>query len=222
MPCSPLPFDATSSACSTASASRTIPPRPREIAVVVALRDGIPLRDALDRLGVDTAPLDLPPPPEAVPFAHAAPGRAFSWRGHVWTRVTLDEALTATPERRDHPRVVAAYLASTQRGRPATAFRWASGEEVKDPTCIVERVEADEPVTPTDAVGPPLVQSPDLAAWISTVDRWPELGRTVTVDTPTGAITARLLLTDESAGGAAWHMTNGDHLDLDEVSRWHP
>lgn len=32
-----------------------------------ALRGGVPLRDAPERLGVDTAPLDLPRPPEVLP-----------------------------------------------------------------------------------------------------------------------------------------------------------
>lgn len=194
---------------------------PREIAVVLALRDGIPLRDALERLGVDTAPLDLPPPPEAVPFARIAPGQAFTWRDQVWTRAALHQALAATPERRDHPRVVAAYLASTQRGRPATAFRWASGEPPPGPTCIAERVEADEPVTPAIPATLPAVAL-SRHAWISMADRSPDLGRAVTVDAPSGPVTARLLLADESAGGAAWHTASGDHLDFDEVSRWRP
>ena len=145
---------------------------PSEIAVVLALRDGIPLRDALERLGVDTAPLDLPPPPEAIPFERIAPGCAFTWQDHTWTRATLDGALAATPERHDHPRVVAAYLASTQRGRPATAFRWASGEETPEPTCIAERVEADESVTPTASEASPVVSLPQ-PTWISMAGRVP-------------------------------------------------
>lgn len=194
---------------------------PREIAVVLALRDGILLRDALERLGIDTAPLDLPPPPEAVPFARIAPGQAFTWRDQVWTRATLDGALAATPERRDHPRVVAAYLASTQRGRPATAFRWASGEEPPGLTCIAERVEADDPVTPATPATLPAV-APSRHAWISMADQSPDLGHAVTVDAPSGPIRARLFLADESAGGAAWHTASGARLDIDEVSRWRP
>ena len=194
---------------------------PREIAVVLALRDGIPLRDALERLGVDTAPLDLPPPPEAVPFERIPPGCAFTWQDHTWTRATLDEALAATPERRGHPRVVAAYLASTQRGRPATAFRWTSGKETPEPTCIAERVEADESVTPTASATSPIVSLPQ-PKWIAMADQSPDLGRPVTVDAPSGPITARLLLDDEVSGGAAWQTVNGYHLDLDEVSRWQP
>ena len=188
---------------------------------MIALRDGIPLRDALERLGVDTAPLDLPPPPEAVPFSRIAPRQAFAWEGHVWTRGALHHALDATPDRNDHPRVVAAYLAATQRGRAATAFRWASGEETPEPTCIAERVEADESVTPTAPAASPVVSLPH-PAWISLVDQTPDLGRAVTVDAPSGPITARLLLDDEVSGGAAWKTTGGDHLDLDEVARWHP
>ncbi|OZC02434.1 hypothetical protein BSZ36_05245, partial [Rubricoccus marinus] len=189
---------------------------PREIAVVLALRDGIPLRDALERLGVDTAPLDLPPPPEARPFAHVGPGCAFTWQDHVWTRATLDQALTATPDRRAHPRVLAAYLAATQRGLPATAFRWASGE-----TCVAERVDPDVLVYPAEPAGSP---SPVLApeAWVQTADRFPELGRSVTIDTDAGPLAARLLLSDEASGGAAWHTARGEHLDVDEVSRWRP
>ena len=195
------------------------PDAPREIAVVVALRDGIPLRDALERLGVDTAPLDLPPPPEAVPFAHVAPGRAFSWQDHVWTRATIDRALAATPDRSAHALVVAAYLAAVQRGQPATAFRWASGEEAPEPTCIAERVENDALVTPTAHATSPFV-SPLRPAWISMADQLPDLGRAVTVDTPAGQIAARLLLDDEATGGASWHTASGEHVDLDEVLRW--
>ena len=189
------------------------PDAPREIAVVLALRDGISLRDAIERLGIDTAPLDLPPPPEAVPFAGIAPGDAFSWQDHVWTRATLDQALTATPDRLLHPRVVAAYLAATQRRQPATAFRWASGA-----TCVAERVEADERVTPT--ASPAVLPLP--TAWISIADQSPGLARTVTVDTPAGPVEARLLLADEAPGGAVWHTANGEYLDHDEVSRWRP
>ena len=197
------------------------PGAPREIAVVVALRDGIPLRDALERLGVDTAPLDLPPPPEAVPFAHVAPGRAFSWRDHVWTRATLDRALAATPDRSAHALVVTAYLAAVQRGQPATAFRWASGEEAPEPSCIAERVEADESVTPAASATSPVVAIP-RHAWTSIADQSPDFGRAVTVDTPAGPVMARLLLADEAASGAIWHTTAGDRLDIDEVSRWRP
>ena len=188
---------------------------------MVALRDGIPLRDALERLGIDTAPLDLPPPPEAVPFSRIAPGQAFAWKGHVWTRGALHHALDATPDRNDPPRVVAAYLAATQCGQAATAFRWASGEEDPGPTCIAERVEADESVTPTTPATSPHVSSPQ-SAWISMADQSPDLGRAVTVDAPSGPIRARLLLADESSGGAVWQTASGDHLDLDEVSRWQP
>ena len=197
------------------------PDAPREIAVVVALRDGIPLRDALERLGVDTAPLDLPPPPEAVPFAHVAPGRAFSWQDHVWTRATMDRALASTPDRSAHALVVTAYLAAVQRGRPATAFRWASGEEVPEPTCIAERIEADESVM-LSAPATYQVVLPPRPAWISMADRSPDLGRSVTIDAPFGPVAARLLLDDQASGGSAWHTASGDRLDLDEVSRWHP
>ena len=197
------------------------PGAPREIAVVVALRDGVPLRDALERLGIDTAPLDLPPPPDAVPFAQVAPGTPFAWQGHVWTRATLDQALTATPERHDHPRVVAAYLAATQRGRAATAFRWAADL----PACVADRVELDDPVYPTaPPEGGPLQRGEGGAAgtWVSTGDQAPDLGRDVTIDTLGGPRGARLLLDDGAAGGAAWHTTGGERLDLDEVSRWRP
>ena len=192
---------------------------PREIAIVIALRDGVPLRDALERLGVDTAPLDLPPPPEAVPFSRIASGQGFTWKGHVWTRAALHHALAATPERCDHPRVVVAYLAATQRGQAATAFRWASGEGSTEPTCIAERVEANESVAPTDPVPSPAVPEPQ-AAWTSMVDQSPELGRTVTIDAPSGPVAARLLYSNEAAGGAAWHTASGEHLDIDDVSRW--
>ena len=188
---------------------------------MVALRDGIPLRDALERLGVDTAPLDLPPPPEAVPLARIAPGQAFTWEGHVWTRAALHHALAATPERCDHPRVVAAYLAATQRGQAATAFRWASGGETSEPTCIAERVEAEEPVTPATATVS-AAATPRPEAWTSTADRSPDFGCVVTVDTVAGPVEARLLLDDGATGGAAWHMADGSRLDLDEVSRWRP
>lgn len=192
------------------------PDAPREIAVVLALRDGISLRDALERLGIDTAPLDLPPPPEAAPFARIAPGDAFSWQDRVWTRATLEGALTATPDRLLHPRVVAAYLAATQRRQPATAFRWASGA-----TCLAERVELDVLVTP---VAPPLdprpLPSPEV--WVSMADQSPELGCTVTIDSPTGSVPARLLLDDGASGGAAWHTKRGDCLELDEVTHWRP
>ena len=197
------------------------PAPPREIAVVLALRDGVPLRDVLDRLGVDTAPLDRPPPPRSVPFSRVAPGRAFSWRDHVWTRATVDRALAATPDRRAHPLVVAAYLAAVQRGRPATAFRWASGEGGPEPTCVAERVEADESVTLAAPATYQVVSSPQ-PAWVSMADQSPDLGRPVTVDALDGPVTARLLLADESPGGAVWHTAVGDHLDLDEVSRWRP
>jgi len=53
-------------------------------------------------------------------------------------------------------------------------------------------------------------------------DQSPDLGRAVTIDSSAGPITARLLLADESSGGAVWQTATGDHLDLDEVSRWHP
>lgn len=187
---------------------------PREIAVVIALRDGISLRDSLERLGVDTAPLDLPPPQEAVPLSRIAPGQAFSWQDHVWIRAALHHAIAATPDRSDHPRVVAAYLAATQRGQAATAFRWASGA-----TCLAERVEADVLVTPAALPVNPAVLPPS-PVWISTADQSPDLGRTVTIDTRTGPTLARLLLDDEASGGAAWQTARGDQLDLDEVSRW--
>lgn len=192
------------------------PEAPREIAVVVALRDGISLRDALERLGIDTAPLDLPPPPEAIPFARITPRGTFSWQDHVWTRATLDQALTATPDRLRHPRVVAAYLAATQRRQPATAFRWASGE-----MCVAERVEPDVLVTPAvRPIDPGSFPTPE--AWISMADRSPELGCTVTIDSPTGSVPARLLLADGASGGAVWQTASGKQLDLDEVSRWRP
>ena len=182
---------------------------------MVALRDGIPFRDALERLGVDTAPLDLPPPPEAVPLARIAPGQAFTWEGHVWTRAALHHALAATPERRDHPRVVAAYLAATQRGQAATAFRWASGQ-----TCLAERVDPEALVYPAAQTAASSRAAPE--AWVSTADASPDLGRAITIDTPAGPVTARLLLDDKASGGAAWHTAGGERLDLDEVSRWHP
>lgn len=188
---------------------------------MVALRDGVPLRDALERLGVDTAALDLPPPPEAVPFSRIAPGQVFEWKGHVWTRGALHHALDATPDRDEHPRVVAAYLSSTRRRRPATAFRWASGEETPEPACVAERVESDEPVIPTALETSPRV-SPPQSVWISIADRSPDLGRAVIVDAPSGPIRARLLLAEEASGGAVWQTAGGDHLDLDEVSRWRP
>ena len=53
-------------------------------------------------------------------------------------------------------------------------------------------------------------------------DQSPDLSRAVTVDAPSGLITARLILADESSDGTAWHTVSGDHLDLDEVSRWQP
>ena len=190
------------------------PGAPREIAVVLALRDGIPLRDALERLGIDTAPLDLPPPPEAVPFSRIAPGRSFSWKDHVWIRAALHQALAATPDRSNHPRVVAAYLAATRRGQAATAFRWASGA-----TCLAERIEADVLVTPAALPVLPAVLSPS-PAWVSMADQSPDLGRAVTIDTRAGPILARLLLDDESSGGASWQTVHGDQLDVDEVSRW--
>ena len=188
---------------------------------MIALRDGVPLRDALERLGIDTAPLDLPPPPEAVPFARIAPGHAFAWQGRVWTRATLDQALTATPDRRNHSHVVAAYLAAIQRGRPATAFRWGSDAKTPVPPCVAERVEVDVLVYP--AVPAVFVTGAPLSLdWISLADQAPDLGRTVTIDTPSGPVEARLLLDDEAAGGAAWHATSGKRIDLDEVSRWQP
>ena len=194
---------------------------PREIAVVLALRDGIPLRDALERLGVDTAPLDLPPPPEAVPFERIAPGCAFTWRDHTWTRATLDQALGATPDRAGHPRVVAAYLAATQRGHPATAFRWTGDP----PACVADRVEPDEPVTP--AAPPPEGPSapagaPPAKAWVPAAERSPDLGQRVTIDTASGERAARLVLSDESAGGVVWLAASGERLDLDDVPRWRP
>lgn len=133
----------------------------------------------------------------------------------------MDRALAATPDRSAHALVVAAYLAAVQRGRPATAFRWASGEDVPEPTCIAERVEADESVM-LAAPATYQVVSPPQPAWISMADQSPDLGRAVTIDAPSGPIASRLLLADESAGGAVWHTASGDHLDLDEVSRWHP
>lgn len=186
---------------------------------MIALRDSVPLRDALERLGIDTAPLDLPPPPEAVPLARIAPGHAFAWEGRVWTRATLDQALTAAPDRRNHSHVVAAYLAAVRRGRPATAFRWDSDAEAPTPPCVAVQVEEDElvyPVVPADIVTGALPTSD----WISLADQSPDLGRTVTIDTTSGPVEARLLLDDEAAGGAAWHATSGERLDLDEASRW--
>ena len=133
----------------------------------------------------------------------------------------MDRALAATPDRGAHVLVVTAYLAAVQRGQPATAFRWASGEGVPNPTCIAERIEANEPVTPTAAATSPAV-SPSQPAWISMADQSPDLSWPVTIDAPGGPTTARLLLADESAGGAVWHTSSGDQLDLDEVSRWRP
>ncbi len=76
-------------------------------------------------------------------------------------------------------------------------------------------------VTPA---APPVVPSPlpTPEAWFSTADRSPDIGHTVTVDTPSGPVAARLLLSDEASGGAAWHTARGEHLDHDEVSRWRP
>ena len=51
-------------------------------------------------------------------------------------------------------------------------------------------------------------------------DQSPDLGRAVTIDTRAGPILARLLLDDESSGGASWQTARGDQLDLDEVFRW--
>lgn len=51
-------------------------------------------------------------------------------------------------------------------------------------------------------------------------DQSPDLGRTVTIDTPAGSVAARLLLADEAAGGAVWHTARGECVDLDDVSRW--
>ena len=197
---------------------------PREVAVVIALRDGVPLRDALERLGIDTAPLDAPPPPDTVPFDQIAPGDTFTWHGHVWTRATLDQALAATPDRRAHPRVVAAFLASTQRGRPATAFRWADVSSQTDAACLAEHVAPDEVVTPAEPSGtPPAPASPAAAlAWTWTADRAPDLTRTVTIDAASGPVRARLVLDDDAPGGAAWHTADGERLDPDDVSRWRP
>ena len=199
------------------------PDAPREIAVVIALRDGVPLRDALERIGVDTAPLDLPPPPEAAPFARVEPGGTFTWQGHVWTRAALDRALAATPKRRDHPRVVAAYLAVTQRGRSATAFRWTA--DTDPPACLADRVETDDlvyPVITPHSDLQRLVRRSSPETWTPVTDRSPDLGRAVTIDTPGGPRGARLLLDDGAAGGAAWLTADGERLDLDEVSRWRP
>ena len=197
------------------------PGAPREIAVVIALRDGVPLRDALERLGVDTAPLDLPPPPQAVPFSHVAPGTPFAWHDHVWTRATLDQALAATSERARHPSVVAAYLAAAQRGHSATAFRWTEGA----PTCLADRVEQDDLVIPTVRPAGSLLHRGEGGAtetWVSITDRAPDVGCRVTIDAPSGPVTARLLLTDEAAGGAVWLAATGERLDPNDISHWRP
>ena len=198
------------------------PGAPREIAVVLALRDGLPLRDALERLGVDTAPLDLPPPPQPVPFSRVSPGHSFAWEGHVWTRAALHHALAATPDRARHPLVVAAYLAATQRGQAASAFRWASGDGAPGATCLAARVEVDELVTPVAGTPTSEGSTAPPKAWTLTADRSPDFGRPVTVETSDGATVARLLLDDEASGGVVWHTAGGERLDLDEVSRWRP
>ena len=190
---------------------------------MIALRDGVPLRDALERLGIDTAPLDLPPPPDAVPFARIAPGGTFIWHNHVWTRATLDQALATTPERQAHPRVVAAYLASIQRRGPATAFRWSADPALAAAACLAEHVAPDEIVTPSDLdpTAPPAVSAVALA-WTSTADQLPDSAHAVTVDAARGAVRARLVLDDDASGGAVWRTADGERLDLDDVSRWHP
>ena len=183
---------------------------------MIALRDGIAVRDALDRLDVDTTLLDVPPPPGALMFEHVPPGTAFTWQGHVWTRATLDQALAATPDRRAHARVVAAYLAASQRRQPATAFRWSAGPVE---ACHAEYVGPEEAVVPAQT---PAASAAPPPAWVSMADRTPDPGRAVTIDTASGPVAARLVLDDYAPDGALWRTAGGESLDLDEVSRWRP
>lgn len=53
-------------------------------------------------------------------------------------------------------------------------------------------------------------------------DQSPDLGRAVTIDTSGKALSARLVLADDASDGAVWKTADGERLDLDDVSRWHP
>ena len=111
--------------------------------------------------------------------------------------------------------MLAAYLAATQRSQPATAFRWASGE-----TCVAERVDADELVFTAEPPVSVVLSAPE--AWVSLADEPPPFGRSVTIDTPSGPVSARLLFSDEASGGAMWITAEGEQCDPDEIYRWHP
>lgn len=126
---------------------------PRALAVVVALRDGLGAREALDRLGLDTAALDAPPPPAASPFRSLPPGAPFAHNHLVWTKATLDDAYHLVGSVGLRRRVADAYVRASTQGRGvANAY-------ARDPGApggfVAARFADDTPVVPSPvAAGP--------------------------------------------------------------------
>ena len=77
------------------------PYAPRELAVAIALRDGAPIEAVLERLGLDLSALEAADlDPTATAFAGLAVGTAFEREGRVWTKATLDAAVSSTSSSR--------------------------------------------------------------------------------------------------------------------------
>ena len=120
------------------------PYAPRELAVAIVQRDGVPVETVLERLGLDLSGLEAADlDPTATAFAGLAVGTTFVRDGTVWTKATLDAAVSSTPDRERQRLVVRAYaLATRQHGAP-NAFAW-EGEA----GCVAVRFSASDRVIP--------------------------------------------------------------------------
>ncbi|MEL6610537.1 MAG: hypothetical protein AAFQ53_00455 [Bacteroidota bacterium] len=92
---------------------------PRTLAVVIAIRDGVPAEVALARCGVDLSTI----PPPSLSFRSLAEGQRFRHQGVPWMKASLDGAYRVVAEVDVRRRVVAAYAEAAARRQIANAFR---------------------------------------------------------------------------------------------------
>ncbi|MGB3542406.1 hypothetical protein [Rubrivirga sp.] len=121
------------------------PYAPRELAVAIVLRDGVSVETVLERLGLDLSGLkaaDLDP--TATAFAGLAVGTAFERDGTVWTKATLDAAVSSTKDRDRQRLVVRAYATATRQQGAPNAFAW----EDDATSCVAVRFSASMRVIP--------------------------------------------------------------------------
>lgn len=124
------------------------PYAPREIVVAIALRDDVSVETVIERLGVDLSHLD---PADldgsAIPFADLEAGTRFERGGSVWTKASLDTAVSSAADRAQQRMLVNAYATAVRAHGVPNAFRLEPGSD-DSPDYVVSRFSGSVKVLP--------------------------------------------------------------------------